>query len=81
MPCYHEKPDAIEVEHGVVVEVSDEAGATFVYAYTDEGKRLCFEFYSMSPDLDDVAEVARSIAALRRVSNKRPIVGRLSEAY
>lgn len=76
---YHDKLSAIELAHGVNVDISDEANATFVYAYTEDGDRLGFEFNSMSPDIADVKEVALAIESLKWVCNRRPRVGRVQE--
>lgn len=75
---YHDRLNAIEHEYGVTIEISDTSGTTFVYAYTADGDRLCFEFNSMNPDVEDVAQVAAGIAALKRVSDKRPSVGKMA---
>lgn len=75
---YHDRLNAIEHEYGVTIEISDTSGTTFVYAYTADGDRLCFEFNSMNPDIEDVEAVATAIAALKRASDKRPAVGKLA---
>lgn len=73
---YSEQLDAVERLHNVVVEVSDASGSTHVYAYTEDGDRLGFDFSSMNPVVGDVLAVAGAIDTLRVVANKRPRVGR-----
>ena len=68
--------DEIELLCHLNVEVSDESGRTHVYAYTDDGDRIGFEFNSMNPPIDDVFAVAKAIDVLRVISNRRPRVGK-----
>lgn len=75
---YHDRLNAIERQYGVTIEISDVSGTTLVYAYTADGDRLCFEFNSMNPDVEDVETVAAGIATLKRVSDKRPAAGKMA---
>lgn len=60
--------DEIERLYGVNVDV---------YAYTDDGDRLAFEFGTMNADADDVMVAAQAIDRLKVLSNKRPRVGKV----
>ena len=75
---YHDKLNAIESERKVNIDIEDSCGSTFVYVYTQDCDRLCFEFNSMNPEVEDVAQVASAIAALKRVCDKRPSVGKMA---
>jgi hypothetical protein len=56
--------DAIETESGVVVESSDEAWQTFVYAYTEAGERISVELHGMNPPINRVRACAIAVGAL-----------------
>lgn len=72
----NEDLDAIEKEHGVNIEVTDEDGCTTVYAYTVDLDRVGFRFITMNPELADVQAAASAVAILRRLANVRPRIGK-----
>jgi hypothetical protein len=70
--------DYIENQYGVNITVHDEDGSTRVYAYTEDGEHIGFDFNSMNPSVDDVMQAAQAVDRFRNLSNRRPRIGKVA---